>query len=108
MALPALDWPESLNSLLSDIRVVPGREGKSCLRLDQDVDAETITLLNYFEAQARHRQVRIWLPEGAGCLKGSMNTIIGLGTPVDPARHRARVRISFHNVSADDCSDEPS
>ena len=105
MALPALDWPDNLASLVGEIRLIPGREGKNCCRLDVEVDPETITLLNQFEAQARHRQVRIWLPGNSGCLRGSMNTIIGLGASRGPAE-AARVRISFYNVSADDFSDD--
>ena len=106
MPLPAIDWPAKLGRLVEGIRLIPGHEGKNCCRIDVDVDADTLFLLNEFEAHARHRQVRIWLPEGSGCLRGAMNTIIGLGGASDPSRHISKVRISFHDVSAGDCSDD--
>jgi hypothetical protein len=106
MQLPPVDWPENLAGLVHDIAVIRAGNGRGCCRLDVEVDAETITLLNHFEAHARHRQVRLRLPDGSGCLRGEMNTIIGLGSPSDPSRFAAKVRISFHDVSEDDCSDE--
>jgi hypothetical protein len=108
MPLSAIDWPAKLAPLVEGVQTIPGHDGKSCCRVDVDVDAETLFLLNEFEAHARHRQVRIWLADGSGCLRGAMNTIIGLGSASDPARHISKVRISFHDVTADDCSDDPS
>jgi hypothetical protein len=106
MPLSAIDWPENLKPVVHNITVIPAANGRGCCRLDVDVDAETLTLLNHFETHARHRQVRIWLPDGSGCLRGEMNTIIGLGSPSDSSRAVAKVRISLHDVDEDDCSDE--
>ena len=66
MPLSAIDWPETLMPLVHQITVIPASNGKGCCRWDVDVDAETLTLLNHFEAHARHRQVRIWMREGKG------------------------------------------
>jgi hypothetical protein len=90
MPLSAIDWPENLTSLVQNITVTPVANGKGCCRLDVDVDAETLTHLNHFEAHARHRQVRIWMPDREGCLRGEMNTIIGLGSPSDCSRFVAK------------------
>jgi hypothetical protein len=106
MPLSAIDWPEQLNYLVRDIEVVPGRNGKFCCRLDVDVDPETTFLLNEFEAHARQRQVRIKLADGSGCLRGEMNTLLGLGSASVADRKLAKVRISFHDVVRGDCSDD--
>jgi hypothetical protein len=108
MALSAIDWPEKLDHLVRKIELIPGHNGTSCCRLDVDVDPETTLLLNEFEAHARQRQVRIKLPDGSGCLRGEMNTLLGLGGASGGDRKFARVRISLHNVVSDDCSDDPT
>jgi len=108
MPSSAIDWPEKLNHLVRDIEVIPGHNGKNCCRLDVDVDPETTFLLNEFEAHARQRQVRIKLANGSGCLRGEMNTVLGLGSASVADRKLAKVRISFHDVVIDDCSDDPT
>ncbi len=106
MALSAVGWPEKLNHLVEDVSIIPGHDGKGCCRLDVDVDADTLFRLNEFEARARHRQVQIRLPGSSGCIRGEMNTIIGLGSPSDPRRHIGKVRVSFHDVVQDRCADD--
>jgi hypothetical protein len=106
MLLSAIDWPENLNHLVRDIELIPSHNGKSCCRLDVDVDQETTLLLNEFEAHARQRQVRIKLADGSGCLRGEMNTLLGLGSASSADRSLAKVRISLHDVVKGDCSDD--
>ena len=106
MALNAVEWPEKLKHLVKNVAVVPGQDGKECCRIDIDVDADTLFRLNEFEARARHRQVQIRLPGSSGCLRGEMNTIIGLGSASDPRRHIGKVRVSFHDVVQDRCADD--
>ena len=108
MPMSAVEWPERLRAFVQDLEVMPGQDGKGCCRIDVDVDADSLFLLNDLEARARHRKVQIPLGDGLGCLRGEMNTIIGLGSPAHPAGHIGRVRISFHNVSTEDCSDDPA
>ncbi len=105
MALLPVAWPTTLTPLIQDIAVTPGPDGKGCCRIDVDVDPKTLFLLNEFEARARHRQVQIPLADGSGCVRGEMNTLVGLGRASDPTK-TSKVRISFHNVSTGDCSDE--
>ena len=106
MSLPAADWPVRLKHLVDGLQIISDREGKDCCRVDVDVDAETLRLLNEFEAHARHRQVQIPVADGSECIRGEMNTLIGLGKTSDPAK-TSRVRISLHDVSTGECSDEP-
>ena len=106
MTLPPVEWPSALSPLIQGITVIPAHDGKACCRIDVDVDAETLLLLNELEARARHRQVQIPLPDGSGCLRGEMNTLIGLGSASDPTKV-SKVRISFHDVSTDECQDLP-
>ena len=68
MALPPVAWPEVLTPLIQDMAVTPGSDGKGCCRIDVDVGADTLRLLNEFEARARHRQVQIPLADGSGCV----------------------------------------
>lgn len=107
MALLPVDWPSKLAPFVQGIEVVSGQDGKSYCRIDVDVDPDTLFLLNDLEARARHRQVQIPLADGSGCLRGEMNTIVGLGRASDPAK-ASRVRISLYNVSTGDCSDDPT
>jgi hypothetical protein len=105
MALLPVEWPCKLQPLVEDMPLLEGQNGRFCSRIDVDVDAETLFVLNEIEARARHRKVEIPLPDGSGCLTGEMNTIIGLGSPTEPAGHISRVRISFHNVEKGGCAD---
>ncbi len=105
MALPPVAWPTTLTPLIQDMAVTPGSDGKGCCRIDVDVGAETLRLLNEFEARARHRQVQIPLADGSGCVRGEMNTLVGLGRASDPTK-ASKVRISFHNVSTGECADD--
>ncbi len=105
MSLPAADWPVRLKHLVDGLQIISDREGKGCCRVDIDVDAETLRLLNEFEAHARHRQVQIRLSDGSSCIRGEMNTLIGLGNASDTAKS-SKVRISLHNVSTAECSDD--
>ncbi len=106
MALLPVEWPHKLQHLVEDLPLLEGHNGSSCSRIDVDVDAETLFILNELEARARHRKIEIPLPDGSGCLTGEMNTIIGLGGPAEPSGHVARVRISFHDVEKGSCADE--
>jgi hypothetical protein len=105
MALLPVEWPRKLQPLVADMPLLEGQNGRYWSRIDVDVDAETLFILNELEARARHRKVEIPLPVGSGCLTGEMNTIIGLGSPNKPAGHVGRVRISFHNVEKGGCAD---
>jgi hypothetical protein len=95
---PVVDWPTELQPLLQDMQIITGPGGQRYGRIDIDVDRETLFLLNEFEARVRHRQVRLSLADGAECLMGEMNVLVGLGAATDPARHVGKVRISFHNL----------
>jgi hypothetical protein len=106
MALLPVEWPHKLLHLVEDLPILEGQNGKGCSRIDVDVDADTLFILNELEARARHRRIQIRLADGSSCLTGEMNTLIGLGSPNDPARHVGRVRISFHDVEKGHCSDE--
>ena len=106
MALLPVEWPSKLQHLVEDLPVLEGQDGKICSRIDIDVDTDTLFLLNELEARARHRKVQIRLPDGSSCLRGEMNTIIGLGSPSDPARHIGRVRVSLRDIVQDSCSDD--
>lgn len=99
----ALDWPASLVRLIEQVPLADGHDGHSCLRVDTDVDAEMLRVLNEFEAHARHRPVRLHLQGGTVCVVGEMNTAIGLGSPADPSRYTSRIRLSFHGLHPDDC-----
>jgi hypothetical protein len=101
----AVDWPRELNHILSEVQVTPVQDGKPYCRIDLDVDAETLLLLNEFEARARHRQVRLRPAGREACVVGEMNTLVGLGSAADPSRHVGRVRLSFHDLEGDDCVD---
>ncbi len=104
MSLPAADWPVRLKHLVDGLQIISDPERKGCCHVD--VDAETLRLLNEFEAHARHRQVQIPLSDGSSCIRGEMNTLIGLGKASDPTK-ASRVRISFHDVSTGTCSEDP-
>jgi hypothetical protein len=106
MALLPVEWPHKLQRLVQDLPLLEGHNGRSCSRIDVDVDADTLFALNELEARARHRKIEIPLQDGSGCLTGEMNTIIGLGGPAEPSVHVARVRISFHDVEKGSCADE--
>jgi hypothetical protein len=97
---PVVDWPTEFQALLQGMHIVTGPDGQRYGRLDIDVDRETLFLLNEFEARVRHRQVRLGPADGAECLVGEMNVLVGLGAAADPARHVAKVRISFHDLQA--------
>jgi hypothetical protein len=101
----AIDWPRELEHVLSEVQVAPVQDGKPHFRIDLDVDAETLLMLNEFEARARHRQVRLRLAGESTCVVGEMNTLVGLGSASDPSRHVGRVRLSFHDLESDDCVD---
>ena len=105
MTLLPVEWPPALNPLIQGITVVPGHNNKGCCRIDVEVDAQTLLLLNLFEAHARHRQVQIPLPDGSGCIQGEMNTLVGLGGASDPTKV-SKVRISFNKISTGNCSDD--
>lgn len=105
MSLPAVEWPARLKHLVEGVQITPGVQGQGCCRIDTDVDEETLRLLNELEAHARHRQVQIPLSDGSGCLRGEMNTLIGLGRASAPGK-LTRVRISLHDVLASGCSDD--
>ncbi len=105
MTLLPIEWPPALNALIQGITVVPGHNNKRCCRIDVEVDAQTLLLLNLFEAHARHRLVQIPLPDGSGCIQGEMNTLVGLGGASDPTKV-SKVRISFNKISTGDCSDD--
>ncbi len=106
MASLPVEWPHKLQHLVKDLPLAEGQDGRICSRIDVDVDADTLFILNELEGRARHRKVQIRMPDGSSCVTGEMNTIIGLGSPADPTHHVGRVRISFHDVSWGRCSDE--
>jgi hypothetical protein len=101
----AIDWPRGLDHVLSEVQVAPVQDGNPYCRVDLEVDAETLLMLNEFEARARHRQVRLRLAGSETCVVGEMNTLVGLGSAADPSRHIGRVRLSFHDLQSDDCVD---
>ena len=101
----AIECPAALSQALGDASVTLGADGSRCLRVDIDVDGDTLLQLNEFEARARHRQVRLRPAGRPDCVVGEMNTIIGLGPATDPTRHVGKVRISFHDLQWDDCVD---
>jgi hypothetical protein len=102
---PIVEWPAKLNHLLDGVQIAAGQESKYFCRIDADVDRETLLLLNELEVHARHRQVRLRLAGSTTCLVGEMNALIGLGAASDPSRHIGKVRISFHDIQGDDCTD---
>jgi hypothetical protein len=102
---PIVEWPTEFRHLLAEFQMATGGDGKRCGRVDIDVDPETLFLLNDFEARVRHRHVRLRPADGAACLVGEMNVLIGLGAAADPAHHASRIRISFHDLLDDDCVD---
>jgi hypothetical protein len=104
---PIVDWPKELQHLLTGIEVATGGDGKRYGHVDLDIDSETLFLLNDFEARVRHRQVRFRPADGAGCLLGEMNAIVGLGAAADPTRHGSRIRISFYDLLDEDGIDHP-
>jgi hypothetical protein len=104
MTLLPVEWPPALDPLIQGITVALGHN-KGCCRIDVDVDAQTLLLRNLFEAHARHRQVQILLADGSGCIRGEMNTLVGLGRASDPTKI-SNVRISFNKISTGDCSDD--
>src|SRR3712207_1685995 len=100
---PIGEWPTEYRHLLQGIQIATGPDGKRYSRLDVDVDSETLFGLNDFEAQVRHRQVRLRLADEAECLVGEMNVLVGLGAADDPTRHIGKIRISFHDIQDDSC-----
>src|SRR4051812_19294367 len=102
---PIVEWPTEVQHLLQGLEIVSSLGGKRYGRIDMDVDSETLFLLNDFEALVRHRQVRLRLSDGAECLVGEMNVLLGLGSPMDLAQHSGNVRISFHDIQDDSCID---
>jgi len=105
---PIVEWPTEIQHLLQGLEIVSCVDGKRYGRIDVDVGTETLFLLNDFEARVRHRQVRL-RPNGANkCLLGEMNVLIGLGASANPIQHIAKVRISFHDIRDDDCTDPTS
>ncbi len=91
---PIVEWPEDLYDLLEGMQVITTDDKRYC-RIDADVDATTLFLLNDFEARARHRQVRIRLAGGIKCLVGDIDGLVGLGVGSDPTRHIGKVRVGF-------------
>jgi hypothetical protein len=102
---PIVEWPTNLYPLLQDLQITTHAEGRRCGKADIDVDAETLFLLNDFEARARHRRVRLRSANSTECLVGEMNVLVGLGESADPTRHIGKVRISFHDIQDDSCVD---
>jgi hypothetical protein len=102
---PIVEWPADLYPLLQNLQITPHAEGPRCGQTDIDVDAETLFLLNDFEARVRHRRVRLRSATSSECLVGEMNVLVGLGRSADPARHVGKVRISFHDIQDDSCVD---
>jgi hypothetical protein len=102
---PIVEWPTELQHLLHGIQVASGAAGKRYSRIEIDVDPETLLLLNEFEARVRHRQVRLRETGSAECLLGEMNVLVGLGAAANPNQHVGKVRISFHNIQDDNCTD---
>lgn len=72
-----------------------------------DVDSDTLFLLSDFKARVQHRQVRLRLSDGAECIVGEINVLLGLGSPTDLSQHAGKVRISFHDIQDDSCVDPP-
>jgi hypothetical protein len=100
---PIVEWPSEFSSLLDGAQIPVSTSGKRYCRIDVDVDAETLLLLNYFEGRCRQRQVRFELEGSTECLVAEMNTLVGLGAAADPTRHVGKVRISFHDIRDDTC-----
>ena len=98
-----VEWPANLEQLVAGMPIATGADGKRYGRIDVNVDAETLLLLNEFEARARHRQVRLRPAGASDCVIGEMNTLVGLGASSDPERRGSHVRISFHDLKGDDC-----
>ena len=105
---PIVEWPTECRHLLAGLQITTDPNGTRYGHLDLDVDAETLFMLNDFEARVRHRHVRLRLADDAACLLGEMNVLVGLGTAVDATQHIGRIRISFHNIQDDSCVDPVS
>ncbi len=102
---PTVEWPTELRHLLEGLRFATHPDGRRSCWVDMDVDAQTLLLLNDFEARVRHRQVRLRLATNAECQVGEMNVLVGLGATSDPTRHICKIRISFHDLQDDPCVD---
>jgi len=77
-------WPLQYQPLLSGL---VEREGQAnCWFVDVDLSDVQIKELNVFEGSSRHGQVCFTLPNGQAVI-GKMNSLLGLGSPADPARH---------------------
>jgi len=105
---PIVEWPTEFRHLLQDLQVEARPDGTRSGRTDVDVDADTLFLLNDFEARVRHRRVQLRWAERDDCLVGEMNVLVGLGAAADPSRHVGKVRISFSNLQQDSCVDPVS
>jgi hypothetical protein len=104
---PVIEWPAEFDQMIKGVQMAHGREGHRYCRIDLDVDRDTLRHLNEFQAHARHRRVRLRPAGSPHCLIGEMNPVIGLGAASDPARHIAKIRISFHDLQEDDCATVP-
>ncbi|MDJ1160240.1 hypothetical protein QNA08_18665 [Chelatococcus sp. SYSU_G07232] len=93
----ARHWPPDLHHLLAGLQKAPtGTPG--CYWAEVDVSEQELLALQLFETAARHD--RVLLPSGEDGIehRATMEPIIGLGEPHEPARHVARVRICFTHV----------
>jgi hypothetical protein len=93
---PIVEWPAEFLHLLRGMQIAAGADGHRYGRIDIDVDPETLFLLNDFEARVRHRQVRLRLADGAECLVGETNPLVG---PRGRGRSSSAYRQSPHQLS---------
>jgi hypothetical protein len=89
------NWPAEIAQLIAGIKSNP--EQPDSYFAIADVTREELTIVALFEVAARNGRVRFLVPDAAASLVGCMNPIVGLG----PSSKAARVRISFHDVSAE-------
>jgi hypothetical protein len=91
-------WPAALEPLIAALARRPDRP--DCWFSDVDVSEDELKALNLFEASSRHGRVCFKLPGAEHLAQGEMNTLLGLGAPVERSRS-ARVRLSFHDVASE-------
>jgi hypothetical protein len=104
---PIIEWPSQLSYLLEGAQITSAPDGRRFCRIDVDIaDPKLLFLLNDFEAHSRQNKVRLRLAGSDECIVGEMNPLLGMGAASDPTRGIGRVRISFHDMRADNCVDE--
>jgi hypothetical protein len=92
------NWPREIGQLLASLKA--NAERRDSYFAVADVTRDELTTVALFEVAARNGRVCFGEPSSPTRLVGCMNPIVGLGRPGSSSQ-AAKIRISFHDVSAE-------